>query len=469
MKQPKALKILFFTEMWERFGFYTTQSLLVLYLIEKFTFSDADAYAILGQVTALIYLGPVIGGWACDRFLGCRFSILLGGFFLCFGYALIAVENHTLFTGLSFLVLGNSLLKPNISSFLGQFYTKNDSRREAGFTLFYVGINIGVILATSSAGYIQKIAGWGACFGAASFALLIGISIFRWGYRYLEDKGLPLMEHTQTLFGLLRKKPRLVLWFLAALTLTYYSLTYLAFGSYALYAFGLGFLGYMLKASFALETQARKKIWGLLVLFLVTTVFFALWFQVFFAVNVFTDRAVDRMFFGYIIPTPVFIGLDSLFVILLGPILAIFWKRVYISVPAKFALALLFCSLGMYMLAYIIADASVALPMLWLVLFYFIITAGEMLISPIGLSMVTAYAPKEYTSLMMGGLFMSMGFGGKLTGFLASYVDVPEGIANIATMNTMYHQVFQQCAFLGFCVFLVFLLFVPLLKKWLNE
>ncbi len=472
MKQPKALKILFFTEMWERFGFYTTQAMLIFYLMEKLSFSDADAYAVLGQFTALVYLGPVIGGWAADKFLGCRFAVMLGGLFLSLGYALLALGTHTLFTGLSFVILGGSLLKPNISSFLGQFYQPKDPRRDGGFTLFYVGINIGVFLSTSSAGYTQKYLGWGACFGIASFALILGVLVFQWGYRYFEDKGLPSMEHAQTLGTFLRKKPSLILWFCGALTFIYFSMTFIGLGSYGLYFSGLLFLTYVIKISWKMDALTRKRMMGLLILFVIATVFFGLWFQTFFVVNVFTERAVDRVIFGHELPTSVFLGLDCLFVLILGPILAKFWqsKRGQISIPVKFAIGLLLLAISMQSLASLVSEDSVlALSAVWLVLFYFILTAGEMLVSPIGLSMVTEYAPKEYASFMMGGFFMAIGFGGKLTGFLASYATVPEGVTDLHSLNSIYHQAFQQYAVIGFVMFLISLALIPLIKKWLND
>lgn len=470
MNQPKALRVCFLTEMWERFGLYAMQSMLVFYLIEKMSFSDMDAYMVLGQFTALLYMAPVLGGWASDRFLGNRFAIMLGGLLLCLGYALLALEKHTLFMGLSLVVVGNSLLKPNISSFLGQFYKHDDSRREAGFTLFYVGINIGVLLATFSTGYIKQWAGWGACFSASCIALILGVSVFRLGYRFFEDKGFPPILHTSTLPAFLRQRPSFFLWLCVAVTVIYFSMTSIGLGSYGLYAFGLLFCGYVISIALKLEPVARRRILALLVLFLIIIVFFALWFEMFFAVNVFVDRAVDRSLWGQVIPTPVFLGLDSLFVLILGPLLAAVWTsgKLRLSIPVKFALGILLLVGGMQVLVWSVSESAIALPMIWMVLFYFLATAGEMFVSPIGLSMVTEYAPKEHTSLMMGGFFMSIGFGGKLSGFLAKYASVPEGVTDIGSLNVIYRHAFQEYVWIGLAVFLVCLACVPWLRKWLN-
>ncbi len=471
MNQPKALKICFLTEMWERFGLYAMQSLLVFYLIHKMSFADTDAYMLLGQFTALLYMGPVVGGWAADRILGNRFAILLGGLLLSVGYALLALQHHTLFLGLSLVIVGNSLLKPNISSFLGQFYQEKDRRREAGFTLFYMGINIGVLLATFSTGYIQEYFGWTACFSASCIALLLGASIFRSGYRYFEEKGFPPVSHISTLPVFLRQRPSLIIWFFVAVTLIYFSMTSVGFGSYGLTVFGLLFCGYVISLSLKTDRIARRRMLALLVLFFIIIVFWGLWFEMFFAVNVFVDRAVNRELWGHIIPTPAFVGLDSLFVLILGPILATLWKsgKVKLSVPAKFALGIFILTAGMQILAWSVSWSAVMLPMIWMVLFYFLVTLGEMLISPIGLSMVTEYSPAEHSSLMMGGFFMSIGFGGKVSGILAQFASVPEGITDLGSLNIIYRHAFQEYVWIGLVVFLVSLACVPWLKKWLNN
>ncbi len=471
MNQPKALRVCFLTEMWERFGLYAMQSILVFYLIEKMSFSDMDSYIVLGQFTALLYMMPVIGGWAADRFLGNRFAVLIGGFLLCVGYAILALQKHTLFMGLSLVVIGNSLLKPNISSFLGQFYQPNDNRREAGFTLFYVGINIGVLLATFSTGYIKQWAGWGASFAASSLALVIGVCVFRWGYRYFEDKGFPPIKHVSSLPAFLRQRPSFFLWLILAVTVIYFALTSANLGSYVLYVFGLLFCGYVITLAMKSEKVIRGRLLAVLSLFIFSTVFWGLFFEMFFAVNVFVDRAVDRTLWGNVIPTPVFVGLESLFILILGPVLAKVWsmEKVRFSVPAKFASGILALAIAMQILAWSISSAPIMLSMIWMILFYLVVTLGEMLVSPIGLSMVTQYSPKEHTSLMMGGFFMATGFGGKLSGLLATYASVPEGVTDLGSLNVIFQHAFQSYVWVGLIVSAVCFACVPLLKKWLNN
>jgi POT family proton-dependent oligopeptide transporter len=178
MKQPKILPFFFLTEMWERFGFYTVEALLVLYMTYALQFSDDSAYTILGVFTALVYIMPLLGGYLADKWIGYRFAILLGGILLSLGYACLTIFSYSVFTGMTLIILGNGLLKPNISTFLGQFYAENDARREGGFTLFYVGINVGVLGATGFSGFIREWYGWEACFGVACAGIILGILFF---------------------------------------------------------------------------------------------------------------------------------------------------------------------------------------------------------------------------------------------------------------------------------------------------
>lgn len=475
MKQPKALKIFFLTEMWERYAFYTIQAMLVLYLTQRFRFSDSHAYNLLGQFTALVYILPVLGGWVADRYLGQRFSVLIGGFFMCVGYALLALNRESLFWGLSLAALGNGLFKPNISTLLGQFYEKNDSRRDAGFTLFYIGINLGSMLTYFSSGYIKEAFGWLVCFGAASFALFIGIIVFRLGYRYFEDKGLPLHERG-TLSHFLKKHRWIFVGFVAAVLVVYFSMTFVVVSSYGLYVFGVGFCVYAMATSWKHGPVARRKVLGLLLLYLLSIAFWALYFQKFFSVNLFTERAIDRVIMGHQIPSSVFFSLTGIFMLTLGSGFAALWQsgKVKLSTPTKFCLGILFLALSMQVLVWIIAYASpingASGPSAgWLALFYFCLVLGELLLSPIGLAMVTEYSPPENVSLMMGGWFMTTGFGGKVAGVLAKYASVPSGITDQHQLQAIYQQAFQHCAWFGLAIFLISLAFIPVIKKLLGQ
>lgn len=470
-QQPQALKILFLTEMWERYGFYTLQAMLVLYMIKQFSFADVDAYAFLGQFSALVYLMPVLGGWVADRFLGNRIAVLLGGLFLCLGYALLALGENTLLVGLTLVIMGNGLLKPNISGFLGEFYTEEDSRREAGFLLFYVGINIGSLLATLCAGYIQKFMGWGACFGAAAFALLLGISVFRWGFRYFDGKGFPPETRAKTLSAFLKQKPIVILWFSVLLVMTYYLMSRISFGNYGLYTFIVLFCLYVAKIAWQSDTKDRRHIIALMLLFAIVSLYKGMFLQMYFVINVFTDRVVDRTLMGHEIPAAVFLGLDNGFIILLGPILARIWQsnKIKLSIPFRFVFSLLIMGACMQILATLTSETDILLPAIWMIPFYLFFTMSELFILPLGLSVVAEYAPKNAVGLMMGGWFLSAGLGGKLSGILAGYADVPKGITDLHSLNVIYHHAFQQYALFGFILFVACLMLVPIIRRLLAS
>lgn len=472
MKQPKALKILLWTEMFERFGLYTIEAMLILYLINHLSFTDKQSYIILGEFTTLAYITPLIGGWISDIFLGDRFSILIGGFFECLGYALLSLSTKTLYLGLSFAIIGAALLKPNISSFLGRFYEEKENRREAGFTLFYVGCCIGITLSMFTSGYIQLFLGWTACFGAASFALLLSISIFRLGYVCFENKGFPPTmadSSLKSLWVLLKNKPKIIGCLLLLFSLVSIFFVCPSIVNYALIFIGLIFYGYVICIASQLDTISCKQTLTLLLLFIVSACFWALLFQMFFAINVFTDRILDRNIFGIKIPAAVFLGLETLFVSLIGPLLAKIWQKKVSSISAKFALALLMMGLSMQLLVWIAPDAASSPSAAWLVLFYGIMAIGDLLLSPTGLSAVSQYAPPHYKGLMMGGWFMSMGFGGKLAGILAELASVPKGVTNLSELNKIYHHAFQEYAWLGFIVSAITFALIPIIQKLLHE
>lgn len=469
-KQPKALKVLFFTEMWERYGFYTVQAILVFYMIKKFSLSDTQAYSVLGQFLALGYIVPVVGGWVADRFLGSRMAVLLGCLNLCLGYALLAFEHTMLYVGLSFVIIGNGLLKPNVSTFLGRFYTYHDERQEAGFTLFYIGINVGSLLATLSVGYIQKFLGWNACFAGASIALVLGIAYFLWGYRYFEDKGLPPTIKVHTLYGLLKKNPAFMVVFFMLLTLIYYALTLTNAGSYGLYICGVIFFSYVIKISWEMSMQDRNRMVAIILLFFMTAVFFAVFLQMYFTVNVFTERLVDRSIAGYEIPTAVFLSLESAFLLIVGPFFARLWRsgKVPLSISAKFIAGLICVSVAMQMLSWLTVGSENVLSGSWLIVFYLFYAISDLLILPVGFSMIVEYVPQQYTGMMMGGFFMTIGFSGKLAGFLASFAEVPKEVTDLHALNMIYQHAFQYYAWLGFSMAFIFIMIKPFIQRLLN-
>lgn len=470
MRQPRALLPLSLAEMWERFGLYLVQGLLIFYMTKALNFKDAQAYAVMGQFTALIYISPVLGGLCADRLLGFRHTILLGAYLLLTGYVLLAfpfvVKESAMLLGLAVIILGNGFFKPNMASFLGKFYHDDDPRRDAGFTLYYMIFNLGILLSTLSSGYIQEIFGWRVCFGVAAFGLILAIIFFRWGYRYFGDEGLPFQKSSYY------TKINFIIGILFG-TITCYQLLKLSgIGNLLLAIFGVLMLMTLLFVTSRLEKGLRPRMLALLALITISIVFWALFFQIFFVANLFIDRNVNREIWGHIVPPMAFISLESAFTFVLGPLMIIMWKKfsekqIIISKSLQFALALATIAFALQLLVVGIYFAKGGLiHPYWVVICYFFITLGEFMLSPIGLSMVSQLAPPKLVGLMMGVWFLGLSYGGLLAGYLGRQANVPqELISEIFRTNSIYAHAFQNYALLGFAAAILTLALTP----WLNR
>lgn len=473
MKQPQVLRYFFLTEVWERFGFYTIQTLLVLYMVSSLKLSDSKSYTIIGEFTALAYIMPLLGGYLADRVLGYRFSIMLGGLLLCTGYALLGIFPESILVGLSLVIMGNGLFKPNISSFLGQFYGKNDPRRDSGYTLFYIGINIGGLIAPLLGGFIQQWLGWYACFAVASIGLIIGMLTFKMSYPLLQNKGFsPRYPNITTLPKLLLSKPRISLGLTALIAVIFTLMNFPTITTSLLDIVGVILIVGLTVLAIKQKSPGRKHMAALIVMLLFSVVFWGLFFEMYFSVNLFTERAVNRTIGTFTIPTAAIIGLESTFIIVFGPLFALVWQRMnpktrFMTTPFKFAYGLLFIAIAFELLAWVIQHTGVGTPVnvAWMILFYVLFVTAELFLSPIGLSMITALSPIKYVGLMMGIWFITLGYGGALSGFLAQEANVPETVTALADQMQIYKHAFQHFANFGFAAFAILFLAAPILSK----
>jgi proton-dependent oligopeptide transporter, POT family len=453
-RQPKVLPYLFLTELWERFGFYIVQGLLVLYLAQYFGLSDAESYTITGLFSALVYISPFVGGLLADKWLGFKNAILLGGLFLIAGYAMLAfpfAEQSLFYPALSTIIIGNGLFKPNISSLLGTQYTGNDTRRDAGFTIFYVGINIGVFLAGASSGYIKNWFGWQTSFALASVGLMIGLITFVSGFKHLQldERDNKCPRHLPLFFlGALLA--------IAALSMCFHipEVT-----SWILPAAGIVLLLFLVVLILQQEPDDRQRLFMLTVLIVSSIVFWTLFLQIFFSANLFIDRLVDKQLMGIPITTTLFYASESVFIIILGPIFAGTWHALgrndkNPSPIAKFILGILFAGIGFLLLSIStrFPDTNGLIHPLWIFGAYLLITIGELLISPIGLSAVTLLSPTHLAGMMMGIWFVALGFGGLFAGMLAKMAEVPGTLLSAAEKLTIYHDAFLHYAYFAFIV-----------------
>lgn len=461
--QPRALPFLFLTETWERFGFYIVQGLLVLYMTDQFGFSDSESFQILGVFSALAYLSPLAGGYLANQFLGYKIAIISGGVFLTLGYALLALPEVKLlfFPALACIITGNGFFKPNVSSLLGAQYKIGDNRRETGFTIFYIGINLGALLAGLVSGYIVEYINWRASFALASIGLVLGLGTFLSGLKYTLSPTPEIANSSK--INLFIFVGALIALLLISLLLRHYSLA-----KWLLPASGCLILLFLAMSIYQQPKKSRPKLIVLTILILSSIMFWTLFFQIFYAANLFVTRLVNQSFLGFHLTPTLFWGSESIFIIILGPLFAYLWHRLAKahknpSAILKFSLSLFFAGIG-----FLILTSSTYFPdrlgfvhPLWIFSAYLLITIGELLLSPIGLSAVTALAPSHLVSLMMGIWFVATGFGGIFAGLIAQLADVPKTITHNAEKMLIYQHAFLTYACLAFITaFVLFLIYI---------
>ncbi|MEE9303174.1 MAG: peptide MFS transporter [Thiotrichaceae bacterium] len=444
MTHPKGLYVLFFTEMWERFSYYGMRALLVLYLVNHLEFDRANALEIYATYTGLVYLTPVLGGYLADRYLGNHRAILIGAIVMALGHFAMAFE-HLLYVALGLLVIGNGFFKPNISTLVGQLYQEDDERRDSGFTLFYMGINLGAFLSPLVCGTLGEMFGWHYGFAAAGVGMLLGLLIFLYGQHLLTPVNTAqtqIINRTDwvviatlstlsclavwtvvTLFPLLHREWD-ELGQLAQLILT---LAMLA-GLMAVLTRGWNRFS-------SLQKIERDRVIAILILGMFVIFFWMGFEQAGGTLNLFADKATDRNVFDWQIPASYFQSLNPLLILLLAPLFSMLWirldrSRFALSIPVKMGLGMIVLGVGFVVMAMAQshADQIGKVSPGWLVLVYLLHTIGELLLSPIGLSMVTKLAAAKIVSMMMGIWFGFMAIASYLAGRLESLIqhwDIP--------------------------------------------
>lgn len=479
---PKGLAILFFAELWERFSFYGMRALLVLYMTSELLFHDAKAYGVYGAYGAMVYGSQIIGGYIADQFLGCRRAIYLGGIIIALGHLILSFATEmSMFMGLSFIIIGTGFFKPNISALLGKLYKKNDPRRDGGFTIFYMGINVGGLIAPLVCGYLGEVYGWHYGFGAAAFGMIAGIFVFVRGQKLLGDAGLPPNPERldKGRFLGLTLNHIIIIGTLVTMPVFLYVLSHNEFTKFLLNFLGIGTLLYILYIAFKSSAEERKCLLTILFMLPFIMIFVASFEQCGSSMNLFADRNVDRFLFGWQIPTPWFQSLNPIFIIVCAPLFSGLWtflgkRNLDPYTPVKFSFGLIQTGLGFgaLLLGIQAVGASGYVPMVWLVLAYFFHSTGELCLSPVGLSMVTKLAPARFVSLMMGVFFLSFGFASYVAGLIATLASTPEGCSieidkSVALLGYAYafEVVFYSCIGSGLLIFLLSPLFKGIFKR----
>lgn len=455
---PKGLSTLFFTEMWERFSYYGMRALLIIFMVAPvaeggFGFDDKISGAIYGLYTMGVYLLALPGGWVADRLFGLKKSVWYGGIIIALGHftmglpgilklfgfdsgmTVTAFDTNSFFVGLILVVLGTGLLKPNISAIVGDLYEGKDSaRRDAGFSLFYMGINIGALIAPLVTGILAK-TDWHLGFGIAGFGMVLGLIQYKLSESYLDGYGdftPPKDEKEAAELKSVSKKAKIVLGLCVVfLVLAFMGIipidapTIAGASGIIIAIVGFGYLAYV--ALFGgLDDVEKKKVVAIGIIFIFAAVFWSGFEQAGSTLNLFAERFTDKSVFGWEMPAAWFQSINSIFIIIFAPVFGAMWvwlakKNLDPRSPIKFAMGLMLLGTGflvMYFAAKIAAAGNLAAPT-WLIFTYMFHTFGELSLSPVGLSLITKLSPKKFSGQMMGIWFLATSLGNLIAGLIS--------------------------------------------------
>ncbi|MRT16592.1 peptide MFS transporter [Vitellibacter sp. q18] len=416
---PVGLYILFFTEMWERFSYYGMRAILVLYLVAEATsgnpglgWSNAEALSLYGTYTMLVYVASIPGGWIADKFLGQKQSVLVGGILLVLGHGILSVEEMWAFyTGLGLIIAGVGMLKPNISTMVGGLYKPGDIRRDKGFTIFYIGINVGAFLSSLIVGYVGEVYGWHYGFGLAAIGMLLGLIQYLAGQKHLKYVGNNTNKSIDPEEAAAMKRP--------------------------------------------LTKIEKDRVIVLFISFLLVIVFWGAFEQAGGLMNIYASEKTNRMLMGWEVPASWFQSLNAMFIIIFGTVVAAYWAKRKLKGKVstslfKMCVGLIIMGTGFFFMTAAAAqfNSEGASAMYWLVLAYLFHTIGELCLSPVALSYITKLAPLKYASLMMGVYFAMTGFGNKVAGLLG------ESASNFGEY-TVFTGIAIFCVLFGFLVLLI--------------
>jgi POT family proton-dependent oligopeptide transporter len=477
---PRALSTLFFTEMWERLSYYGMRALLVLFLVDTvqrggFGLDDRTATAIYGLYTAGAYLAGLPGGWIADRLIGAQIAVLVGGLVIALGHVMLAIASVPAFfyLGLLVIVLGTGLLKPNVSALVGSLYPEGGARCDSGYTVFYMGVNLGAFLGPLVTATLAQRYGWHVGFLAAAIGMAFGVWQFLRTRHALGAAGL--RPHSRAGGSGAAQRDWLLFALLGAAFAVLVALLWsgrIAVSAVALQGGAINVIISVAAAYFlylllfaGLDAPEKRRVLVLVVLFVASCVFWAGFEQAGSSLNLFAARYTDRLLGGFEIPAGWFQSLNSTFIILCAPLMSMLWiglarRGREIPLALKFVLGLLGMAVGFLVMAAaarIVAAGSMVGP-LWLTLTYFFHTVGELALSPVGMSATTKLAPQRFAGQSMGVWFVSMSLGNLVASRIAGDFDA----THVAAMPGQYLHIF----WFGAVAASVLLLFSPLVKRW---
>ena len=492
---PIGLTICFLTEMWERFSYYGMRTILVLYLVKYHLYSAEQASFIYGAYAGLVYMMPIIGGFLADRYLGARKAVTYGAILLVLGHALMGFHGsaayldgdtvvrdndfiNLFFLALALIITGVGFLKANISIIVGALYGPKDPRRDGGFSIFYMGINLGSLISTALVGYVGETYGWNYGFGLAGIGMLFGLLVFLWGQHLLDGRAEPRRPEVlkEIAFAGINKEYAIYLGGIVLVGISWFLIQYQSVVGQLLGISGLIMIAFILYYSLTqCSTVERDRLFVACFLIATQSIFWALFEQQAASLTLLADQQFDRTVMGINVLASQVQLLNPLFIVVFAPLMAWLWVRlsknnIEPSTPAKFAIAMVLIGLG-----YVIFSWGLSLGsgngrnFLWLVLIYLFLTLAELCLSPVGLSMVTKLSTTRIVGMLMGTWFLFSAMGNYVAGWISSLTGSSAPGATNGALDVMATiSVYQTIGLVSIAVGIFIFLLTPLLKRRMH-
>jgi POT family proton-dependent oligopeptide transporter len=477
-KYPKQLWYLFLSEMWERFAFYGMRGMLTIFMVDKLLLSEKAANLQYGATQAFVYTLAFVGGLFADKVLGFRKSIFWGGTLMIIGSFILASSPvHLFYIGISFTIVGTGFFKPNISTMVGNLYAKGDERRDAGFGLFYSGINIGALLGGFVCVWLGKYYSWNAAFSCAGIVMTISLLTFIFTKRTLGPIGLsPLAGNVPAN----KIKMYDIMVYAGSILIIPLILVLVSNSNYTdifMYTVGPLTILYIIYEMLKYNKVEKQKIIAAMILIIFSILFWAFFEQAGGSLSLFAEHNLSNNVVGlHIDPNVVNNSSNSLFVIILSPVIGLLWlwlakRRIEPDTVVKFGLGFLFVSLAFYVFYYtrFFVDKNGITSLNIFTLAYLVITLGELCLSPIGMSIVTKLSPKPLHGVMMGMWFLASAYGQYAAGLLGAGMATADEKASATAKLMSYTEGYKQLALYALIAGIVLIVFSPLIKKLMHE
>ena len=492
---PIGLTICFLTEMWERFSYYGMRTILVLYLVKYHLYSAEQASFIYGAYAGLVYMMPIIGGFLADRYLGARKAVTYGAILLVLGHALMGFHGsaayldgdtvvrdndfiNLFFLALALIITGVGFLKANISTIVGALYGPKDPRRDGGFSIFYMGINLGSLISTALVGYVGETYGWNYGFGLAGIGMLFGLLVFLWGQHLLDGRAEARRPEVlkEIAFAGINKEYAIYLGGIVLVGISWFLIQYQSVVGQLLGISGLIMIALILYYSLTqCSAVERDRLFVACFLIATQSIFWALFEQQAASLTLLADQQFDRTVLGINVLASQVQLLNPLFIVLLAPLMAWLWMRlsknnIEPSTPAKFAIAMVLIGLGYVIFSWGLSlESGNGRNFLWLVLIYLFLTLAELCLSPVGLSMVTKLSTTRIVGMLMGTWFLFSAMGNYVAGWISSLTgSTAKGATNGALDVVATISVYQTIGLVSIAVGLFIFALTPLLKRRMH-